>query len=95
VQVWEGEQKQAMREKKAQEAVYLEIRKSLMSGERNRVRELRKEKQEIEDKEKQESQLKKMQEDEVRIRQEAEERLEKLRQEVCIVRLYVCVFVCV
>jgi hypothetical protein len=80
--VWEGEQKQALREKKAHEAVYLEIRKSLMSGERNRVRELRKERKEMENRERHEDQMKRMREEEARIKHEAEERLEKLRQEV-------------
>lgn len=78
----EGENKIAMREKKAREVVYSEIRKSLMAGERSRVREARKEREDEESRLRYEAEMRHRQEEETRIRLEAEERLEKLRQQV-------------
>lgn len=121
-EVWEGEQKQEMRERRTREVcfsshpfvdpeilqptlggrasfadsvphppeasrktlqvVYLEMRKSLMEGERMRVREARKEREEEAARERREQEGRRRKDDQERISIEAEQRLEALRQQV-------------
>jgi len=81
-EVWEGEQKQEMRERRTREVVYSEMRKSLMEGERMRVREARKEREEAAARERREQEGRRRKDDQERISIEAEERLEALRQQV-------------
>jgi hypothetical protein len=77
---WEGEDLRALREKENQLAIYKHVRRSLMMGERTRVRQLRERREEVEERERTEDAMRKERELLRRRRAAEEEFVERERQ---------------